>query len=301
MIPGCRPRIADECVCCGGRDLSKCPAVLMPFVAARVFGWEPVEITEAWHLRDIKLGMAYSVCNTLKCNACGLIFLDIRFDDAEMSALYRGYRDEYTDLRTRFEPDYGMRNQGLVAGYDYIPHVERFLRERIGRVGSVLDWGGDTGLNTPFRREVAVHHVFDISEKPAIEGAERVDAAEAMANEYDLVVVSQVLEHVAYPKSVVSEVAQTLAPNTALWVEVPNEAVIREAADPEYAYLEKRHWHEHINFFTAEALSRLLGGAGLRIQEHTTFAVSVGGETVHVRGALCRRGAGPGVQPESAL
>jgi hypothetical protein len=290
MIPGCRPRIADECVCCGGRDLSKCPAVLMPFVAARVFGWEPVEITEAWHLRDIKLGMAYSVCNTLKCNACGLIFLDIRFDDAEMSALYRGYRDaEYTDLRTRFEPDYGMRNQGLVAGYDYIPHVERFLRERIGRVGSVLDWGGDTGLNTPFRREVAVHHVFDISEKPAIEGAERVENADAIANDYDLVVLSQVLEHVSFPGDVVARVVEAMGPQTVLWVEVPYEAVVRDAVDSEHAYLRKRHWHEHVNFFTEAALSRLLEGAGLRVDEHTAFEVRVCGETAHVMAALCRR------------
>ena len=148
--------------------------------------------------------MAYSVCNTLKCNNCGLIFLDIRFDDSEMSALYHGYRDaEYTAQRVRFEPDYQTRNDELVRGYAYIPHVEGFLRERIGRVESVLDWGGDTGLNTPFRREVAIHHVYDISDKPLIDGAQRVEAAEVIANEYDLVVVSQVLEHVPFPRDIV--------------------------------------------------------------------------------------------------
>jgi hypothetical protein len=285
-----RPRIANECVCCGSAALSKRPAVLMPFVASRVFGWEPVEITEEWHLRDVRRGMAYSVCNTLKCDACGLIFLDIRFDVAEMSALYHGYRDaEYTVLRARFEPGYQARNDTLVRGYDYIPHVEEFLRERVGRIESVLDWGGDTGLNTPFRREVAIHHVYDISDESVIEGARRVDTAETVASEYDLVVLSQVLEHVPFPGDVLAGVAGSMGRDTRLWVEVPHEAVIREAADPAVAYLEKRHWHEHVNFFTEDALTRLLERAGLCVLERTTFAVTVGEESASVMGALCCR------------
>jgi hypothetical protein len=261
----------------------------MPFVASRVFGWEPVEITEDWHLRDLQCGMAYSVCNTLKCNECGLIFLDIRFDDSEMAALYKGYRDEeYTALRTRFEPNYHVQNSDLLEGYAYIPHVEEFLRERIGQVESVLDFGGDTGLNTPFRREVAVHHVYDISDKDVIEGAQRVEAHETIAHEYDLVVVSQVLEHVPFPQEIVADVVQAMGPNTVLWVEVPHEAVIREAANPEEAYLAKRHWHEHVNFFTEDALTRMLEGAGLNVVERTTLAVVVCGQTVNIRGAVCK-------------
>jgi hypothetical protein len=261
----------------------------MPFVANRVFGWEPVEITEEWHLRDVKCGMAYPLCSTLRCNDCGLVFLDIRFDDSEISALYHGYRDAaYTAQRARFEPGYEARNARLVGGSDYIRHVEEFLRQRIGVPRSVLDWGGDTGVNTPFRREVEVHHVYDVSEKQVIEGAERVDAAEAMANEYDLVVVSQVLEHVPFPLDVAAEAVRAMGPDTVLWVEVPYEDVLREAADPGSAYLDKRHWHEHVNFFTEEALTRLLEGVGVRVEELTTLAVEVEGRTAHIMGAVCR-------------
>ncbi len=234
--------------------------------------------------------MAYSVCNTLKCNHCGLIFLDVRFDDSEMSALYTGYRDaEYTALRVRFEPDYQMRNDDLLGGYAYIPHVEEFLRARIGDVESVLDWGGDTGVNTPFRHQAAVHHVYDISGKPVIAGVQSVEVAEAMASEYDLVVLSQVLEHVPFPREVVADVAAALGPNAVLWVEVPHEAVIREAVDPENAYLDKRHWHEHVNFFTDDSLVRLLESAGLEVMERTTFTVTVSGKSADVMGAICRR------------
>jgi hypothetical protein len=283
-----RPRIAGACVCCGSRSLSKSPAVLMPFVASRVFGWEPVEIDESWHLRDIRCGMAYSICNTLRCDECGLIFLDLRFDDSEMASLYAGYRgEEYTALRSKFEPDYESRNDDLLGGYDYIPHVESFLRDRIGRIDSVLDWGGDTGLNTPFRAEVAVHHVHDISDKPVIQGARKVEPEEALRNQYDLIVISQVLEHVSFPRDIVEAVVGVMKPGTALWVEVPHEAVVREAADPELAYLDKRHWHEHVNFYTESSLTALFEGAGLVVTERTDFPVTVSGKTSYVLGAIC--------------
>jgi hypothetical protein len=75
----------------------------MPFVAHRVFGWEAVEITEDWGLKTINNGMAYSVCNSLLCDNCGHLFLDIRFNEGEMNSLYEGYRgQEYTELRERY-------------------------------------------------------------------------------------------------------------------------------------------------------------------------------------------------------
>ena len=39
-----RERIAAQCVCCGSENLKSSPAVIMPFVAHRTFGWEPVFI-----------------------------------------------------------------------------------------------------------------------------------------------------------------------------------------------------------------------------------------------------------------
>ena len=53
-------RIASICVCCGGDRLSRSPAILMPFIAARIFDWYPVEIDEGWGLNTIQKGTAYS-------------------------------------------------------------------------------------------------------------------------------------------------------------------------------------------------------------------------------------------------
>lgn len=122
-------RIATECVCCGSALLKKSPAILMPFVAHRVFDWRPVEVDESWGLNTIKNGHAYSICNSLCCNDCGLLFLDIRFSDEELSYLYRNYRDaEYTDLRESYEPGYKARNNLLIKEVNYMPDVEEFLK-----------------------------------------------------------------------------------------------------------------------------------------------------------------------------
>ena len=80
--------VASHCVCCGGADLQRSPAVLMPFIAHRIYQWEPVLIDESWGLQTISDGHAYSLCHSLLCLDCHLLFLDIRFSNAESSRLY---------------------------------------------------------------------------------------------------------------------------------------------------------------------------------------------------------------------
>ena len=79
--------IARHCICCSSDHLDRSPAVLMPFVAKRVYGHEPVEITAEWGLRDLRAGMAYTLCNSLQCQRCGALFLDYRFTDLQMASL----------------------------------------------------------------------------------------------------------------------------------------------------------------------------------------------------------------------
>jgi len=52
----------------------------------------------------------------------------------------------------------------------------------------VLDWGGDTGVNTPFRSRAMQHDVYDISNRPMVEGARSVDLDTVKASVYDLIV-----------------------------------------------------------------------------------------------------------------
>jgi hypothetical protein len=289
----CPPRITKKCVTCNSSKLSKSPAILMPFIAERVFGWIPTEITAEWGLRDIKSGQAYSICNTLKCDDCGLIFLDIRFDDSEMAALYSGYRgDEYNKLRDKYEPGYTANNEWRnEKGFAHISTVETYISSHIALPTKILDWGGDTGINTPFKGKVATHHIFDISDKQVIDGAKRVSVTEAQESNYDLITLMHVLEHIPYPQNTLNEIAGVMGKGTALYIELPHEEIIRLNPDLcNSPYRQKRHWHEHINFYTEQSIISLLKSCGLKRIDLSTLKLSsqvTSNKEGHIYSALC--------------
>lgn len=286
-----KTHIAKQCVCCGSERLKKSPAILMPFVAHRALGWQPVEIDDSWGLNTIENGFAYTVCNSLYCNDCRFLFLDIRFSEEELNSLYDGYREkDYVDLRDHYEPGYRLRNDALNQGESYLPKVEAFLRPYLTTPIRLLDWGGDTGKNSPFRSENAIMHIYDISNKPLVDGAQRVDKNMAVQTEYDLVVSSNVLEHVPYPADVIMDMKQAMGPETILYIEVPYEAIIRTVEGAQDLHLKKRHWHEHINFFSEESLRTLLQLCELEILALAHLSEDSHGHAVSLTQIACRLG-----------
>jgi SAM-dependent methyltransferase len=256
----------------------------MPFVAHRVFGWGPARIDAGWGLRDLEPGMAYAVCNSLICRECGMLFLDMRFDDDEMASLYDDYRGEaYTAARESFEPGYRARNALLLDGSKYIAAVEAFLAPHLSTsTPRILDWGGDTGVNTPFARSAECHHVYDISSRPLVESARAVSRDEFQGARYDLIVFSNVLEHVPTPRTTLAEIAAAMHPGALLYLEVPQEEIVRSVPDPDERLRRKKHWHEHINFFTRAALDAAFAQAGLHILECRTHEIEAAGRKSHV-------------------
>lgn len=284
--------LAEECVCCGSRDLTTSPAVLMPFVAKRALGHDPVEITESWGLRDLRQGTAYTLCNSLQCGECGTLFLDYRFTDEQMAALYSGYRDAaYTLQRDRYEAGYAKTMaQDYAHRHAYIAAVEAWLAPRLPACPRVLDWGGGDGANTPFLGKGTIH-VHDISGVPVVTGAERFQPELPGQRDYDLVTCCQVLEHAPWPLELIGDIAHRLSEHTLLYVEVPHEHLMREhPASLKLAGL-KRHWHEHVNFFTEAGLRRLLERAGLLLVDVQYLPIENGVRTGEVIGVLAQRAA----------
>jgi hypothetical protein len=260
-------RTASECVCCGSQSLERSPAILMPFVAHRVYQWTPVVIDESWGLHTVPNGLAYPLCNSLLCNQCSLLFLDIRFSDKELSRLYRDYRDEsYTALREHYEPGYRARNQDLKQGISYLNKVEDFLRPHLPENIRILDWGGDTGVNTPFKSNSSNSvHLYDISGQETVGRVRKVSLQTAKNNTYDLVICSNVLEHVSYPKRLMGDILQHMTSSTILYLEIPHEQLVKRHQDKKQMLSEKKHWHEHINFFCKESIRALVDAMGLNI------------------------------------
>lgn len=281
--------LADTCICCNGNDLTRSPAILMPFVAKRVFWHDPLEITPAWGLRDLKQGIAYTICNSLQCQDCGALFLDYRFSEAQMTRLYTGYRDaDYNSEREAFEPGY-MTTAALDFNHRhaYITDVERWLAPHLPAHPRILDWGGAEGTNTPFLEQAHIS-ILDISGVATVPGAMAVSTEQAASQEYDIVICSQVLEHVPFPLLFLKKILSTIPSAPLLYLEIPHEPLIREHPGQLDLAHRKKHWHEHINFFTETSLRRLSEQAGLEVIALNFFSHTTESRKGEILGLLAK-------------
>jgi SAM-dependent methyltransferase len=229
------------------------------------------------------------VCKSLQCANCGLLFSDIRFSDDELARLYGGYRDDdYTALRETYEPGYTLRNNALAQQIDYGGILEKFLNPLLPeRFLAVLDWGGDSGKNTPLRQRASRHDVYDISNIAVVAGARAVGREQVMADHYDLIVCSNVLEHVPYPSDLLLDIQQAMRPESLLYIEVPYEEVAR--IHGREALSHKKHWHEHVNFFSPESLKTLLANSGLKtVAMNLDASITAGLKSSYLMQVACK-------------
>jgi hypothetical protein len=263
--------IAKYCICCNSQKLVSKPAVLMPFISDRIYNWKPTLITKQWKLNTIKSGMAYPLCNSLLCLNCYFLFLDMRFDDDELGRLYYNYRDkDYSNLRNKYEPGYISINRIQNLSINFIEKIEIFLNPFLKFPIKILDYGGDNGKNTPYKKDSNIIHIYDISKKVPIKGLKKVNKKNMFKN-YDLIILSHVIEHVSYPKVIIKEIKQLMNQDSILYIELPLEKILKNvwggASKKEILTClnSKRHWHEHINFYSRKSLVKLINNCGLKI------------------------------------
>ena len=263
-------KIRETCPICSSEINYRQPAVLMPFIAKRVFGWEKAYIDETWKINDIQNGELNHGCSTFFCDNCDFIFCDMGFDEDEMGRLYSDYRGElYNQQRMQLEPSYLLRSKALDNGYEYIPMIEEFIRSHSeGWVfNCIYDWGGDTGKNTPFIRSAKKIYINDISNKNNQDGIIEYVTSNSTLTNVDLFACLNVLEHLPFPRLELIRVLK-YTKSKYFYFEVPCEKFLLEDGKPYTRnWRSKRHWHEHINCFTPTSLSKLVSSLGLDIIE----------------------------------
>ena len=82
------------------------------------------------------------------------------------------------------------------------------------------------------------------------------------------------LEHLPYPHLTLEQIYKVAGPDTVIYFELPYENVQRLNDDGVVALTQKRHWHEHVNFFSRASLAILLEREGFRVEDQTLVNVA---------------------------
>ena len=137
-----------------------------------------------------------SAINTRACDDCGTMFLDLRFGEDEMRNLYNDYRgSDYNALRAKYEPGYHEKTSVFNERTSWLDETESWIESKIGKPGTVLDWGGGSGINSCFLHDdvdLWIHDISNVEQKPE-------QLILPSLQKFDLVTCMQVLEHVADP------------------------------------------------------------------------------------------------------
>jgi hypothetical protein len=258
----------SSCVICEGtiRELKR--ALVAPFVAKRTWNRAPFCV------------------DLVQCEACGFMFYNPRLDDEDLRNLYGNYRsEEYQKMRFESEPWYTKKfNDDLASPSSYetrrailAPILQKHLGPRTIR--SVLDYGGDRGDLVAGLLDGAEAYCYDISGIGAAPGV--TGTRDPVSCKADLIVSSNVLEHVGFPRVIVNEILQAAPEGGMVFLEVPSEAafglkrIVRRVAQigimtltrpgtaryvlrPATLYM----MHQHINYFTENCLNTLVRACG---------------------------------------
>jgi hypothetical protein len=258
----------SDCVICGGRLRQLKRALVAPFVATRTWNRAPFCV------------------DLVKCESCGFMFYNPRLDDSDLRRLYGNYRsEEYQLMRYASEPWYTPKfNEDLASASSY--EVRRaklapILRQSLGqrKIRRILDYGGDKGDLVVGLIEGAETFVYDISGIPPTPGV--TATSDPVACKADLIINSNVLEHVGFPRVLVNEILEAAPEGGLIFLEVPCElpfglsriarrvaqigimaitrpATARYVIRPATLYM----MHQHINYFTEHCLNTLTRACG---------------------------------------
>ena len=258
----------SKCVVCEGAIRPRKRALVAPFLARRIWNRAPFCV------------------DLVECRACGFLFYNPRLEDDDLGRLYKEYRlREYQEMRHASEAWYTPKfNFDLASPESYEKRravLKPILHQHLNghKIARILDYGGDRGDLVAGLLEGTEAFVYDISGIAAAEGVTSIK--HPVACHADLIINSNVLEHVGFPRKVVADTLAAAPESGLVFFEVPCESpfglyrIVRRVAQvgvmtvtrpgvglrvarPASLYM----MHEHINYFTERTLIRLVRSGG---------------------------------------
>jgi len=286
------------CPVCGSDRLKQASrAVVSPFLARRIWNRPPFPTV--------------LVC----CGCCGVRFFNPRLEPEEEERLYAGYRGpEYQKCRQAAEPWYTPRFNASLTDAAFLQarraRVAEILRRHLpeNRPYRILDFGGAHGELVKDLLTGCVPYVYEISHVEPLDGVTACTTLEqCQRHEFDVILCSNVLEHVGFPRTIIEQIQRVATPRTLIWVEVPQESpfsrsqmlrriaqeVILLALRPQLGLRLLRPgglcWmHEHVNYFDVGSLKALFQAVGWDVLAAEDYPIGgpVGGEMAWAIGKL---------------
>lgn len=274
----------ERCVICGSTLASNRRGVVTPFLAQRIWQRKPFSVSLS------------------QCDECGFAFFNPRLEPPEEGRLYFGYRGpEYQRMRQSYEPWYTKKLNAEMSNPAAWDHRKRLLsalfRDRLNLGGrtfdAVLDFGGDSGELICDLVPASRRFVYEISGAAPVAGVEALRSLEeCRKHSFDLILTSNVLEHVGSPRDVIAEIASLAGPQTLVFNEVPLESTsdgrsrlkrlaqagILAATRPSTALRVIgpgmfNLMHEHVNYFSQRSLNRLMEVSGFNVLASGDYVV----------------------------
>ena len=258
----------STCVICEGTIRRLKRALVAPFVAKRTWNRPPFCV------------------DLVQCDSCGFTFYNPRLDDDDLRNLYRDHRsEEYQKMRFSSEPWYTPKFNDDLASTEFVRNPSRKTLTDPPAISwppedpASPDYGGDRGDLVAGLIKGAEPFTYDISGIPAAPGV--TATSDPIGCKADLIINSNVLEHVGFPRLLVTEILDAAPEGGLVFLEVPCElpfglkrlarriagiglmaltrpSVARYVVRPATLYM----MHLHINYFTEHCLSTLVRECG---------------------------------------
>jgi SAM-dependent methyltransferase len=209
----------------------------------------------------------YAAQLLVRCERCGLVYAS-RLPSAKELREYYGRYPENTGVSELTS----LRYDELLDRLSPFRQTGRFLDVGCGdghllvaaRAHGWTPYGSELGEG-PRRR--AQEQGLDVRPAPFPAEADEVGT-------FDVVVSTEVIEHVTDPRDEVAAIGELLRPGGCLYLTTPNfNSLSRRAIGPRWRVIE---YPEHLNYFTPGTVDRLLTGSGLSKLEMRTTGISPG-------------------------
>lgn len=207
--------------------------------------------------------------NIVRCNNCGLVYINPRLDSKILDQLYNKDNKDFDDQHFKTNINYYLNTKK-----DDEKTFEKRLKliQKYKKSGKLLDIGCSIGTFMDVARKNG-WDVFGIDlSKASIDYCKKelklnakqgkLEDMKFPPNSFDVIIMSDLLEHVPSPISTLEEANHILKKNGLLFITTPNiGGITAKLMGTKWIHLKSR---EHIYYFTPKTIEKALSKTGFK-------------------------------------